>query len=139
MAKAKLPILTVLNFFFIFLAYGSPVEIKGTLSWLPWLIALGVIIYCAKTAKGFLKALFVFQLVIYFIASGLFCIREYNGRELFSSLCENNILTEVYQLNPGAMGHYSVQSREYLCIINGELLSVRILLSQETKRGSLEI
>lgn len=139
MEKAKFPILAALNFFFIFLAYGSPVEIKGALSWLLWLIALGVMIYCVKLGKKFLRALFIFQLIIYLIASGLFCIREYGGRELRGSHCENNILTEVYQLNPGAMGHYSIQRREYFCVVNGDLISIKVLLLQETKRGSLEI
>lgn len=139
MTKIKFPLLIVLNFLFIFLAYGCPVEIKGALSWFLWFVALSVMIYCVKLGKKFLRALFVFQLIIYIIASGLFCIREYGGRELRGSHCENNILTEVYQIDPGAMGHYSVQLREYFRIINGDILSIKILLSQETKRGSLEI
>lgn len=137
MAKMKFPLLAAVNFLFIFLAYGRPVEIKGALSWLMWIAALAVTAYCIKSGKKFLRALFVFQLIIFIIAGCLFHIREYGGRELYSSHSEGNILTEVYQLNPGAMGHYSVQRREYFCIVNGELLSVRILLSQEIKHDSL--
>ncbi len=137
MAKMKFPFLAALNFLFIFLAYGRPVEIKGALSWVLWLAAFGVTAYCIKSGKKFLRAFFVFQLIIFIIAVCLFRIREYGGRALYSSHREGNILTEVYQINPGAMGHYSVQRREYYCIVNGELLSVRILLSQETKHGSL--
>lgn len=139
MDKIKFSVLVFVNIIFIIFAYGNPVETKGTLSWLPWLIALGIMIYCIKSSKKFLRALFVFQLIIYVIASGLFCIREYGGRELCGSHYENNICTEVYQLNPGATGHFSVQRREYFCIVNGDLLSIRVLLSQETRRGSLEI
>lgn len=139
MAKAKFPLLVFLNFLFIFIAYGIPVEIKGTLSPLLWLAALGVMTCCVKAGKSILKALFVFQLIIYVMGSALFCIREYDGRSLYDSHYENNIYTAVYQLNPGAMSHYSVQRREYFCVINSETLSIRILLSQETKRGSLEI
>lgn len=137
--KIKFSVLVFVNIIFIIFAYGSPVEIKGALSWLPWLAALAVMIYCIRSGRKFLKALFVFQLIIYVMASGLFCIREYGGRVLYSSHYENNIYTAVYQLNPGAMGHFSVQRREYFCIINGDLLSIRVLLSQETRRGSLEI
>lgn len=139
MAKIKFSVLVFVNIIFIIFAYGRPVEIKGTLSWLLWLIALAVMIYCIRSGRKLLKALFVFLLIIYVIASGLFCIREYDGRELHGSHYENNIYTEVYQLNPGAMGHFTVQRREYFCIINGDILSIRVLLSQETKRGSLEI
>lgn len=139
MIKVKYPLLLILNLVFILLTYGIPVEIKGVLSPLLWLIALGVMMYCIKTGKKFLKTIFVLQLIIYIMASNLFCIREYGGRELHSSQYKDNIYTAVYQLNPGAMGHFSVQQREYFCLVNNEFLSIRILLSQDTKRGSLEI
>ncbi len=139
MTKVKYPLLLILNFVFILLAYGIPVEIKGALQPLLWLIVFGVMIYCIKTGKKFLKIIFVLQLIIYIMASGLFCIREYSSRELHSSHYKDNIYSAVYQLNPGAMGHFSVQQRKYFCIVNNKFLSIRILLSQDTKRGSFEI
>lgn len=83
------------------------------------------------------KILFIVQLIIYIAASGLFYIREYDGITLYSSNYTDNICTEIYEINPGAMGHYSVQRREYFCIVDNDFLSVKVLLSRETKRGSL--
>lgn len=129
----------ILNLLFIILAYGRPLEIKGAVSPLLWLFALGLIICSVIIVKKYAKLLFIMQLIIYIAASGLFYIREYDGAALYSADCRDNILTEVYEVNPGAMGHYSVQRREYFCIINNDILSVKILLSRETKRGSLTL
>lgn len=128
---------TLVNVLFIVLSYGKPVEIKGTLSPLLWLFALCVMVFGAKYGKKALRVLFVLQLTAYLLVSGIFFLREHTGRRVISSEREGNIRTVVYQLDPGAMGHTSVQRREYYCIVDGELLSVRVLLTQDTKCGSL--
>lgn len=136
MTKLKIPLLFILNLLFIMLAYGRPIEIKGAVSPLLWLIALGLIICSVITVKKYAKILFIVQLIIYIAASGLFYIREYDGITLYSADYKDNICTEIYEINPGAMGHYSVQRREYFCIVDNDFLSVKVLLSRETKRGS---
>ncbi|MDE7362851.1 MAG: hypothetical protein K2N38_13060 [Oscillospiraceae bacterium] len=135
--KIKYLLLALVNILFIVLSYGKPVEIKGTLSPLLWLFALCVTSFSVKNGKKALRALFVLQLTAYLLASGIFFLREYTGRRVISSEREGNIRTVVYQLDPGAVGHTTVQRREYYCIVDGELLSVGVLLSQDTKRGSL--
>lgn len=135
--KVKCALSAALNTAFIVLAYGEPVEIKGTLSWMLWLLAAGFIIYCVKEGKKALRALFVLQLTAFLLASGIFFLREYTGRQVISSEREGSIRTVVYRLDPGAMGHTTVQRREYYCVIDSRSLSVRVRLSQDTKRGSL--
>lgn len=121
---------------FIVLCYGRPVEITGALSPLLWLFAFCVMIYCVKSGRKALRALFVLQLTAYILAGGIFFIRECAGRRVISSYREGGIITVTYMLDPGATGHTTVQRREYYGIIDSKPLSVRVLLSQETRRGS---
>lgn len=94
----------ILNLLFIILAYGRPLEIKGALSPLMWLFALGLIICSVITVKKYAKLLFIMQLIIYIAASGLFYLREYDGAALYSTHYKANILTEIYEINPGRDG-----------------------------------
>lgn len=135
-SEIKYALLALANVLFTVLLCGRPVEVKGTLSPLLWLFALCVMIYSVKVGKKALRALFVLQLTAYLFAGGIFFLREHTGRRIIGSQREGGIRTVIYQLDPGAVGHTSVQRREYYCIVDGKLLSVRVLLSQETRRGS---
>lgn len=122
----KQPVYLIISAASVVLAYGKPVEIKGYLSIVLWLVPVVFMIFRAKNGTKFFRGAFIAVLACYFISSGLFFLRNHGGVTV--SHVESNGLTlvEYCDIDPGAMGSVHCRRTEYFRIIESRLLSVRI-------------
>lgn len=120
----------------VVLAYGKPIEIKGFMAVGLWLVPFVFMIFCIKNNTRLFRRLFVSALVLYNIATGLFLIRDWGfgyKHEFFPST-EGRKCAEICYLGSLMTDHLKVYRREYFSLIeNTGVLSVRVLLSEETK------
>lgn len=110
----------------VVLAYGKPVEIKGYLSIILWLVPVVFMIFRAKNGTKFFRGAFITVLACYFISSGLFFLRNHGGVTVSHIESNGDTLVEYCDIDPGAMGSARCRRTEYFRIIESRLLSVRI-------------
>lgn len=109
----------------VVLAYGKPVEIKGYLSVVLWIIPIAFMIIQAHNTKKF-RGAFIAVLVCYFISSGLFFMRDHAGVTVSHVESDGHIHIEYCDIDPGAMGSVRCRRTEYYSVIESKLLSFRI-------------
>lgn len=119
----------------VVLAYGKPVEIKGYLSIVLWLVPVVFMIFCARNATKFFRGAFMAVLVCYLISSGLFFLRNHGGVTVSHVESNGHTLVEYCDIDPGAMGSVHCRRAEYFSIIESKTLSVRILKSVRVFNG----
>lgn len=119
----------------VVLAYGKPVEIRGYLSVVLWVVPVVFMIFQAKKNTKLLRGTFIAVLVCYFISSGLFFLRNHGVRVAHTERSGNSVV-EYCDIDPGAMGSVRCRRTEYFNVIEGKLLSVRVPKSVEVFRGS---
>ncbi|MDE6775578.1 MAG: hypothetical protein K2J37_04720 [Ruminococcus sp.] len=119
----------------IVIAYGSFIEIKGIISYLIFISILLNIVFIKNCEKKSNKIIMCILLFVYGLSGGLFWISENNsGRNKIEQTNVGKYIYVTYELNPGAMGHFSYEDRVYYSLIDTDLLTVRILKSSEHYR-----
>ncbi|MDE6733533.1 MAG: hypothetical protein K2J77_11740 [Oscillospiraceae bacterium] len=121
----------------VVLAYGKPIEIKGFMAVGLWIVPFLFMIFCIKNNARLFRGLFVTTLILYNIATGLFLIRDrfFGDKHEFFPSTEGRKCAEIsYSGSLMTDDHLVVYRREYFSLIeNTGVLSVRVLLSEETK------
>lgn len=131
----KQTVFLILSAASVVLAYGKPVEIKGCLSPILWLVPVVFMIFRAKGGTKFFRGAFIAVLACYFISSGLFFLRNHGGVTISHIESDGHTLVEYCDIDPGAMGSVRCRRTEYLSIIESRLLSVRITKSVNVLNG----
>lgn len=122
----------------VVLAYGKPVEIRGYLSVVLWLLPVVFMIVQAHDIKK-IRVAFIAVLVCYFISSGLFFLRNHGGVTLAHIETDKeaggHTRVEYCDIDPGAMGSVRCRRTEYYSILESKPLSVRIPKSVKLFNG----
>ena len=125
----------ILSLSSVVLAYGKPIEIKGYLAVVLWVVPFALMVLCIKNNKEAFRLLFVTSLISYMIASGLNYIRGSGGIRLKHAEYNGRDYTEVCEIDPGAMGSVSVRKREYFIVIESNVLTIRVLKRTDIYKG----
>lgn len=119
----------------VVLAYGKPVEIRGYLSIVLWLVPVMFMIFCAKGSTKFIRVAFISVLVCYFISSGMFFLRNHGGVKIAHTEQRGDTYVEYCDLNPGAAAGSRCRCTEYHCVVKSSALSVLLPKSVKVFKG----
>ena len=129
MSKSKIyfKLIVLLDVVLILIASGSFFEIKGIIVYCIFCVP-GVlnILFLKKYRKTFYTVIICIILFIYLATGVIFLIRE-DSRKVISQKKNNRYTYVTYEINSGAMGHFSYEDRIYYSLIDTDLLTVNIL------------
>lgn len=117
----------------VVLAYGKPIEIRGYLSVVLWLIPIALIIINIRNNTKILRGAFIAVLLCYFVSSGLFFIRNHGGVTVSHVESDGHIYVEYCDIDP--IGSFRCRRTEYYSVFESRLLSVRIPKSVKVFNG----
>lgn len=116
-------------------AYGKPIEIKGFLAVVLWLVPIVFMIFQAIKSSGFFRAAFIAVLVCYFASSGLFFLRDHVGVKVVRTERIGSSVVEYCDIDPGAARTVRCRRTEYFSVFESKPLSVRVPKSVLFFRG----
>lgn len=119
----------------VVLAYGKPIEIRGYLLIVLWIIPAVFMIVCIKNNTKLFRGAFIAMLVCYFISSGLFFLRNHGGVKVVRTERSGSSVVEYCDINTGATGSVRCRRTEYFSVIESKLLSILIPKSVKVFRG----
>ena len=127
--KAALPLFVL---FTAWLTCGKTVIVGGLAGVVLRLLPFPVLILAAK--KGLLgKAAVVALAAAYLLAGGVYLLRT-NNRTQKSCNIADGVYHAVYETDPGAMGHRTYHYLTYYSLAESDLLTLRLLRSEESFR-----
>ena len=134
MKKLNFILLVLLDIVSIVVTDGSIIEIKGIIAFLIFalLIVLNVI-SVRKYNKTFQKIILSVMMCVYLFTGMVFLIREDSWR-VIEQKKDSRYIYITYEVNPGAMGHFSYIDNVYYSLVDTDLLNVRILKSSKHYR-----
>lgn len=119
----------------VVLAYGKPVEIRGYLSVVLWIVPVVFMIFCAKKGTKLFRGAFVAVLACYFISSGLFFLRNHGGVKIAHTEQIGSTYIEYCDLDLGAAASSRCRRTEYHCVVRSRALSVLLPKSVKVFKG----
>ncbi len=129
MSKSKIyfKLIVLLDVVLILIASGSFFEIKGIIVYCIFCVPVVLnILFLKKYRKTFYTVIICIILFIYLATGVIFLIRE-DSRKVISQKKNNRYTYVTYEINSGAMGHFSYEDRIYYSLIDTDLLTVNIL------------
>lgn len=118
--------------FIAWLTYGKTVIVGGLAGVILWLLPFPLLTIGAE--KGMLgRAAVIVLAAVYLLWGGLFLIRA-SVRTQRGCVLSGGVYHAVYEIDPGAMGRRSYRYLTYYSLIESDLLTLRLLRSEESFR-----
>lgn len=114
------------------LTYGKTVIVGGLAGVVLWLLPFPVLTVAAE--KQLLGRAAVVVLTAVYLLWGGVCLLRANVRTLRGCALAGGVYHVVYEIDPGAMGRRSYRYLTYYSLIESDLLTLRLLRSEESFR-----
>lgn len=129
-------IILIFDILAVIVCFWNIVVFSGIISYLLWFIPIIVtipaLVRLFKNKKAMKRALII-CLVLYCL-TGLLNLCYWSCRDIIREESVDNRYYVTYEVNPGAMSHFSYQRQEYINLMDTPLLKVRFLLNSKTSR-----
>lgn len=129
----------IIEIFSAFIASGIIIVLGGSFSFFLWLLPIAVSVISIKK-KLLYKELAMLLLILYIIISSISLTKNnLFGRKMIQNWCIGSNYYTVYEINPGAAGHFSYEKTTYYNILDTQILFVRVIQSKESYKNKENI